>query len=338
MLMNPAQQGLSHFRHAILEVIAAVKRQQPRSYIHLVYAPELADPLELLGDSKREAALIRPATLNVTGWPKDACPRLITLDCRRVAAYMLDTDVGLDDPLMESSISQSYAETLLGQRVNILQTNDEPGQVERTVCGWIVSTETAAQISVRISTSSSGMDIHRRRSWVRWYNPDYLEVLWPTLTATQKQNLLGQGVWIAHDGNGRLKTYASEHEAALGPLPPSAVRLDTMQWLQLENVPLVQQLLQQWKNLCHDTARPLQPDAQEQLHQWVHCARQIGLDGEDIAVYAITAMQMPSGFAEDAELIAAVKNAVQQGDKLSQSLPALLDRYWAKRALQQQEN
>lgn len=121
---------------------------------------------------------------------------------------------------------------------------------------------------------------------MRWYNPDYLEVLWPTLTATQKQNLLRQGVWIAHDGNGRLKTYASEHEAALGPLPPSAVRLDTMQWLRLENVPLVQQLLQQWKNLCHDTARPLQSDAQEQLHQWVHRARQIGLDGEDIAVYA----------------------------------------------------
>lgn len=336
--MNPTQQGLSDFRRAVLDAITAVKAQQPQSYLHLVYAPELADPLELLGDSKRDVALIKPAAPNVAGWPKDACPRLITLDCRRVAAYMLETDAGMDDPLMESSISQSYAETLLQQRVNILQTNDDPGQAERAVCGWIVSPDTAAQIGVRISASASGMDIHRRRSWVRWYNPDYLEVLWPTLTAAQKQSLLGQGVWIAHDSNGRLKTYAAGHEAAWSPLPPTAVRLDTLQWLQLENVPLVQQLLQQWKNLCQDTARPLQPDAQEQLHQWVHRARQLGLDGEDIAVYAITAMQMPSGFAEDAEWIAAVNNAVQQGDKLSQSLPALLDRYWAKRALKQQEN
>lgn len=336
--MNPAQQGLSHFRRAILDAITAVKAHQPQSCLHLVYAPELADPLELLGESKREVALIKPAIPDVAGWPEDACPRLITLDCRRVAAYFLETDAGMDDPLMESSISQSYAESLLGQRVNILQTNDDPGQAERAVCGWIVSPETAAQISVRISASSSGMDIQRRRSGVRWYNPDYLEVLWPTLTATQKQDLLGQGVWIAHEGNGRLKTYASEHEAAWNTLPPSVVRLDTMQWLQLENVPLVQQLFQQWKNLCHETARPLQSDAQEQLHQWVHRARQIGLDGEDIAVYAIAAMQMPSRLAEDAELIAAVKNAVQQGDKLSQSLPALLDRYWESARLKQPEN
>ncbi|UWE18454.1 hypothetical protein [Herbaspirillum huttiense] len=336
--MNPIKQGLSHFRREILDAITAVKRQQPLSCIHLVYAPELADPLELLGDGKRDVAFIKPAMLNVAGWHEDACPRLITLDCRRVAAYMLETDVGMDDPLMESSISQSYAETLLRQRVNILQTNDDPGQAQRAVCGWIVSTDTAAQIAARISASSCGVDIHQRRSSVRWYNPDYLEVLWPTLTTAQKQNLLGEGVWIAHDGNGRLKTYASEHEAALSPLPSSAVRLDSMQWLQLENVPLVQQLLQHWNNLCHETARPLQPDAREQLHQWVHRARQSGLDGEDIAVYAITAMQMPIGFAEDAELIAAVRNAVQQGDKLSQSLPALLDRYWTKRALKQPEN
>jgi transposase-like protein len=336
VLMNSTPQGLSHFRRAILDAIAAVKLQKPQSYIHLVYAPELADPLELVGERKREVALIKPSVPNVTGWSEEALPRIITLDCRRVAAYMLETDPGIDDPLMESSISQSYAETILQQRVNILQTNDDAGLAERAVCGWIVSTETAAQISRRINSSSCSIDINRRKYWVRWYNPDYLDVLWPTLTDSQQHNLLGQDVWIAHDEKGTLKKYSYEHETALSQLPQVAVRLDSMQWSHLENVPLVQRLLQQWHGLSQETARPVQPDAQEQLHKWVHRARQSGLDGEDIAVYAIAAMQMPSGLAEAPEFIEAVKNAVQQGDKLSQSLPALLDRYWTNAALKQQ--
>lgn len=155
---------------------------------------------------------------NVVGWYEDVCLCFIMLDCCCVVVYMLEIDVGMDDFLMESSILQLYVEMLFWQWVNILQINDDFGQVQWVVCGWIVSIDIVVQIVVCISVFFCGVDIYWCRFLVCWYNLDYLEVFWFMFIIVQKQNLLGEGVWIVYDGNGRFKIYVFEYEVVLSLL------------------------------------------------------------------------------------------------------------------------
>ena len=74
------------FRKPLIEALRAVKAQQPETLLHLLYSPELADPLTLIDDARRETALIRPPSLatHIITPQKQNLPRLITLDCLRI--------------------------------------------------------------------------------------------------------------------------------------------------------------------------------------------------------------------------------------------------------------
>jgi hypothetical protein len=172
---------LADFRRQLLAAIHEAKARQPDALVHLLYAPELADPLELADDARRDTAMLRHP-LETPAGPKQSQPRLVTLDCRRVARYLLETDPGIDDPLLESSITQAHAETILGESVQRVLTNDVPGLSEGSVCGWIISRDTASPLAARINACSNLFDTQQGRRWIRWYAPACITGLWPGLS------------------------------------------------------------------------------------------------------------------------------------------------------------
>lgn len=325
--------NITEFRAAVLEQLTAAKAAMPDAHIHLLYAPELADPLQLVDDGKREAARIRPLFMQ-THWPEKALPRLVTLDCRRVAAYMLETDPALDDPLLEASITQAHAELHLGNRVQPVLTNDSPGMAERSVCGWIVSPESAKAFAARINWQSGQPHPRHRSRWVRWYMPDHLNALWPTMSAPQRQALLGQATWLAHDAMGWLFRYTADAipqgETAVDP--QDAPRLTEQQWQTADNVPVVTELTRAWQRLCDAEGRPLPADATQRLHRHVAAARRLGLDAENLALYAMTVAQLPEGAAQAPEFVEMVRQIVSRGGTLVSGLRELPEDFWQRHA------
>lgn len=325
--------NITEFRTAVLEQLKAAKAAQPDAHIHLLYAPELADPLQLVPDAKRDVARIRPLFMQ-THWPEEALPRFVTLDCRRVAAYMLETDSALDDPLLESSITQAHAELHQGESVQSVLTNDTPGMAERSVCGWIVSPESAKEFATRINWQSGQVHPQHRSRWVRWYMPDHLSALWPAMSPEQRQTLLGPAMWLAHDVTGWLFRYSAEVSAQGAPAidPQDAPRLTEQQWQTLDNVPVVTELTQAWQRLCDAEGRPLPADASQRLHRHVAAARRLGLDAENLALYAMAVAQLSEGAAESPELVAVVRQTVSRGGTLATGLCKLPDDFWHRHA------
>jgi hypothetical protein len=287
----------------------------------------------LIGDDRRETALIGSHPL-LAPEQKQSLVRLVTLDCRRTARYLLESDPGIDDPLFESSITQSYGEVALGEYVQTAVTNDDPHGAVRAICGWIISTESAAVMARRISHMSTMLDPASRQQAVRWYHPAHFDTLWPSLSADQKQGLLGGAVWFAHDLTGRLRRYEVD-KPALEKAEEKTVhvrRLTPVQAQALENVTLVAALAHSWKGLCADQGRLRPDDAVEQLHRHVQVARNHRFDADDLAIYALVAVQLPSEAMHAPEMTQVLEQVSSRKSSLRDALRTLPAIFWQRYA------
>jgi hypothetical protein len=321
---------LHTYRQTLLHAVHALRAIQPAAHIHLIYTPELQDPLNLLDDTRRDTALIQPAaSLNALVPDKEHAPRLLTLDCRRVAAYLLETDQGLDDPAFEHSITQSHAESALAQSLNREVNNDERDFSECSIGGWLIGADSARTLAGRLCNFS-----HHRRAWVRWTNPSVLGALWPTMTPEQRFMLLGDATWLVFDDSGTLHQYAGKPDAATSSATLRAAAmaqtplLDLQQIHRLKNVPLVRDLLESWKAMLEEQGRELPVNAEQQMHTFVGRAQQVGLGAESVSSYAMTAVQLKLGAADDTEWTSLVSNAVRDALALGDLLDTLSDRFW----------
>jgi hypothetical protein len=292
-----------------------------------VYTPELQDPLDLVGDDRRLLAPIQaPQHLNATT-PRGAnFPRLITLDCRRVASYLLETDPGLDDPAFEHSVTQSFAESVLAQSHDHELANDERDYSGNAIGGWIISTDSARVLAQRLSNYA----IHQG-ALVRWTNPSVLSTLWPTMTPEQRSALLGGATWLAFDENGKLKRFAAgARDEGAGPIGAAGPRLDGRQLRMLKNVPLVRDLHARWKEMAEEQRRALPDDAQQRLHAHVDRAQRAGLDADSVAMYVMVAVQLKAGAVDDPEWTDLVGRAGREGLALRDLLDTLSDPFWER--------
>ena len=337
---------LTDFRARVLAALQAGKAQRPGAGIHLVYAPELADPLELVKDTRRDSAKLTGRSTGVQ-WPDEAWPRIVTLDCMRVAAYLLEQDAGLDDPLMEASITQAHAEVWLGAGVQSIVTNDAPEHAENAVCGWIISPEDAVTIARRINGWSApvrepieqpkpGQRFRSDRRWLRWYQPDHFAALWPTLTDEQQGALLGPALWLAHTPTRELRAYAAgEQVTATEPAWSRSGSLKVVQWKKLDNVPLVTQLTQQWSGMLEAEGARLPDDVSEQLHRHVAAGQAQGLGGENLLLYVLVAVQLVPGATDAPEFMQMIRFAVDRDASLREGLRTLPDAFWERHTLEQ---
>ena len=332
---------LTSFRAQLLTSIKAAKAQQAEANLHLLYIPELSDPLELVEDSRRISALLRPASHSpLSGIESERLPRLITFDCKRVAAYLFESDVALDDPLFEASITQAHAEWCLNQRVDAELENDDRVFADVTIGGWLLSNDSAETIAKRIQDYSTLHADGAQRHWVRWYNPVYLSALWPTLHPEQRYALLGNTTWITFDATGQLQRYAASalSEQKTGVSTYGLRRIDLVQAETLKNVPLVHDLLQAWQTLCAEQDRSLPPSAEQDLHLHVLAAQRYRLDAESVAIYVMTAVQLKPGATEDAEWVQLMRHSANNGLLLRDMLEELPDRFWEQWALDPADN
>ena len=331
---------LHTYRETLLRAIHAIRATEPAAHIHLVYTPELQDPLNLVGDTRRDTALIQaPAHLNAVVPDKENASRLLTLDCRRVAAYLLETDPGLDDPAFEHSITQSHAEVCLAQSHDRELNNDERDFSDCAIGGWLVGAESAKTLAARLHNFS-----RRHRQWVRWTNPSVLNALWPTMTPEQRFAMLGDATWLAFDGGGSLHRYAGWADAATAASPtrPAAVvtytpGLDGRQTQTLKNVPLVRDLFASWKAMREEQGKKPPATAEQQLHTLVSRAQQVGLDVESVAIYAMVAVQLKPGAIDDVEWTSLVSQAAHQGLALRDLLDTLSDPFWDRYSVLEHE-
>lgn len=329
---------IERFRTPLIDALRAARAQHPDAHLHLLYSPELADPLALIGDTRREAALINPPVHNVpiVEPPKENRPRLITLDCLRVAPYLLETDAALDDPLFEASVSQAVAETALQQRPDTELENDEPVLAEFAIGGWLLTRESAADVASRIHRYSYFHAKEGLRAWIRWTNPVYLNAMWPTLKAEQKQMLLGEAVWLVFDAAGQLRRYASNDPTASVDAnetvaPKIADRiLDAQQTQLIKNMLPVRDLLARWQTLCEARGERLPNDAEQQLHALLGEAQRYALDADSVTLYVLTAVQLKPSATEDAEWIACARNAGSDGLPLRDRIEHLSDDFWQR--------
>jgi hypothetical protein len=319
---------LRDFRRQLLDALHDARALRPKAQLHLLYAPELADPLALAEEPRRDTARMRPPRV-AADWPEQAWPRIVTFDCRRVAPYLLETDASLDDPLLEASITHAHAEVWLGQRVRVEVTNDDPGMAQSAVCGWIVSAESAAQMSERIQRHAALFNSGNRRRWVRWYQPACIGLLWPLLTPLQQQALLGPAAWLAHDAAGRLQCFESDAAARLES-QESTRFLSVAQWAAVDNQEVVADLVRRWQALCAAEARELPPDAAHRLHGLVQQARGHRLDAEDLAVFALLSVQLREGATSSPEFLRLLDSAQAAGGALRDVLADLSELFWRR--------
>jgi hypothetical protein len=322
----------THFnglRAAVLATLARGLAHSPSAQLHLAYIPELSDPLTLAGDERRAFALIQPPAGSLSIRPDSATTaRLITLDCRKVAAYLLETHPALDDPLLESSITQAWHETAGSSAHDPAQRNDELDLSRLTISGWIVSSESASGLAQRFRQAAPQHRAGRHTCWVRWFCPDHLHTLWPTLTAPQRHALLGDATWVSIDPFGQLKTYQAQ---ALADTPDAADQtrqgrqLSREQFVAVENVPTVRDILERWRDQAQPDGAPAAPQAVARAQSVIQEARALGLRGQALAAYALLALDLPDQARADPAWRPAVDAASAQGltvDTLIQCLPA----------------
>jgi hypothetical protein len=326
---------LNTHRQTLLRAVHAICKAQPAAQIHLIYTPELQDPLNLVGDTRRDVAFIHaPTRLKVIAPDREKAPRVVPLDCRRVAACLLEGDPGLDDPEFEHSIKQSHIEICLDQPHDAELSNDEREFSEYAIGGWLIGTESAKTLSVRLRNFSN-----QQRSWIRWTNPSVLSALWPTMTHEQRFTLLGDATWLAFDitgtlrhyaGNGGVATASADQAAAPRPFIPG---LDQQQIQMLKNVPLVRDLIRSWKAMLEEQEKKLPANAEQLLHVHVRRAQQVGLAAESVAICTMVAVQLKPGATDDAEWIKLVRHAAADGLDLRDLLDTLSDVFWDRYGL-----
>lgn len=321
------------FREQVLVALERAKTARPSAHLHLLYTPELHDPVPEAGDSRRDAARIRiPSHIAAIRPSDDGLPRLITLDTRRVAPYLLEHDAALDDPLLEASIDQAHAEAALGARADAHLDNADPELAAGAVGGWIVSDESATQMAQRIASFSAGWvadEGHRprQRQWMRWTQPQVLCSLWPLLSPEQRAALVGTGVWVAFDVAGRVRAFTAADGSDHTPRP---AELDAAQSAVLRNIPLVQELLAAWSQLAQDRGRGLPADAEHRLHLHLQEAQRLELPGSEVPVYALTAASLLAAATQSPQWQALLERARDLGPPFTLHLQQLPQDFWQR--------
>ncbi|HEU4621022.1 MAG TPA: hypothetical protein VFS42_02255 [Burkholderiaceae bacterium] len=325
---------LPAFRQSVISAVQAATHARPLARLHLLYAPELADPLSLRESTARETALMHPPKpWRLRG---DQLPRVITLDCRQVAAFLLETDPGLDDPLFEASISRAHAEVFGGAALDPTLRNDDPHATRRGVCGWIVSSDSAQAIAHRIGRFS-----HQHRNgprWLRWHDPDRFEHIWPTLDAHWREVVLGDdATWVAPGAQGEIVCYASPAASEIASAPTddktNAEQLTPAHWAVIDHVPIVNDLRERWRGMLAEDGKPLPHDAIARLHSLVAQAREHGFDGGDLAIYVLTAVQLRPGATRSAPFTSMLQRLRAEGGDLRHGLHQLDEPFWNHYAL-----
>lgn len=282
------ERQISDMRAAVLGQLTAYLKRSPDGQLHLIYIPELSDPLSLADDERRAIALIQPPTGSLAIRP-DKAARLITLDCTKVAAYLLETHPALDDPLLESSITQAWRETAGRAAHGRAMHNDEPDLSNLAIGGWIVSDESASVIAQRFRHAAPSHRTGGHTYWVRWFCPDHLHPLWHTLTVPQRTALLGDATWVGIDPFGQVKVYRADHPAEHASAPGNAHKarqLSRDQILTVEEVPTVRDILERWRNQAQLEGTPLPTDAVARVQSLILEARDLGLRGPGLGIRA----------------------------------------------------
>lgn len=315
------------FRNQVLAALQAARSRWPGSRLHLLYAPGHDDPLGLARSSEspmRDTALV--PWVEGAGDGKPQYLRIVEFDCRRVAAYLLETDPAFDDPLLEDTITRAH---------HTLSATASGSAGDRGVgqhlCGWLISPDSAGTIARRFATASQQVDpVERRRSWLRWHDPRTMALLWPGMTEVQKIALLGEQLaWLAFDGAGHLVEFSSP-AAVLGRTPQpasSSLNMTKQQWIAAHHVGLVNHIVDAWRSQ-HDT--PMPRDAAAVVQGAVLSAEAWGLDGRDLQVFVMTAVALHRGFETDPALHVAVQGAAHEPGTLGDRFDALPPHFWAR--------
>ncbi|MES2320384.1 MAG: hypothetical protein V4631_23145 [Pseudomonadota bacterium] len=313
-------------RQQLLHEIQLAREADAGMHLYLLYTPELHDPLGLVGDTLRASAVIRPgAALKVVAAQPDRSPRLLTLDCRRVASYLLENDPALDDPAFEASITQCHDEICGAQTRDKLVLNDEGELSEFSVAGWLVSSEDAAALAARLKGFS-----FQNRGWVSWTHPAFVHALWPTMSASQRAAMLGGATWLALSLDGQLCRYAAGagHSRPDSPAVAVDTALDARQARMVRNVKLVRELLPGWKAICTTQGRRLPANAEQLLHAHVIGAQDHGLDSDSVAMFVMTIVQLNDGASADAEWKSMMRAVADHGYALRDRLADLSYDFW----------
>ena len=316
----------SEFHSTLLDAVLKAKKRQPTASIHLLYAPELADPLELVGDVLRNIALINSPVK--VGWTAATAPRLLTLNGSGIGVELLNAEGGIGDAMLQRSIQKSYANIFGDEQVQVALTNDDPGMAENAICGWVVSPEPARQIAARIARLSNLWGAKPSSQIARWFYPHCFVGLWPELEDHQKHALLSGGTWLLHDHFGQLQQY--------GPVQESS---DETSWVPkfsstqrriIDNTLVVSALAKCWQSISRIEQQPIPKDAVSKLHQFVLQGQRHHLDAEDLMIYVMTAVQLPNGALEDQDFSSMLAAIAEDGVSLRDGLSTLPDNFWQR--------
>jgi hypothetical protein len=306
------------FRHEVLQHLTALRARWPNGGLYLLYVPGEADPLHLLAGHPRVQAIAG----NKFGHEQDDAflPHVIALDCRKVAAYLLETDPALDDPLLEASITLA-AKTIEGS---------EQGYA---VCGWIASQDGAATIARRLTQAAQQFDPEARQLVrLRWHDPRVVSHLWPQVPFDQRMALLGpQSAWVTVDAMERVTVFDSE-AVETGVPPTAGAQTRSAQWERVRHVGMVNRLLDLWRDRSWISGQPLPEDAVDILHVHAAQASRYGLDGHDAQTYVLLAIGLRPGFENDADWRFAVQAACEAPGTFEDHVAAIPELFWQRYA------
>lgn len=323
------------FRTEVLAALRRFRSRWPGAKVFLFYTAELGDPLDVLpgieAGLREHAAIIAGA-----GGSQSTRPLVIELDGRRAAPFIFESDASFDDPLLEASIA------LVHQHVGT-PTSEDAGDLLRdralSVCGWIVSTDSAKEIARRIGRASSAINaISSKRCLLRWHDPRVLSVVWPSFSEEQQVALLGeQSAWVAVDATAALVEFVSDHsdksfadataDRLDDPMNRPQLRMSTEQWKRALRAGAVNHLACRWR---HQSDAPLPRDAIDTLHDCVEQAEALGLDGTDLQVFALTAARLRRGFNADPVVRQAADHAREAPGTLADRFAELPVEVWTK--------
>lgn len=306
----PPQSTFTEFRHTVLSTLDALRRAHPDSRLLLLYDPALGDPLGWLPDERRTSTQLHHAAAAGV-----APPRLIELDCRKSAPYLLNTDPALDDPWFEASLTQMYRYAQAGAQA----LADDPG---RACGGWLISNSSGHAVAQRFSAASRDLAA-RAGNRYRWHDPRALAHVWDLLSAAQRAALLGEDlIWLALDGQGQLRTFQAA--ADIAPESESAsLTFRPAQRDRVRNTGVVNRLLATWQ-----TRQALLPeDAADRLHRRLTHPLASGLDGPDRAAFALATASLADAFAQDIRWQEAIRDLPGRGT-LAETLRRLPPQVW----------
>jgi Domain of unknown function (DUF4123) len=315
--------NLDTYRRHVLDTLRDARNRRPQSRLFLLYLPGYDDPLALAEQEppQRTTALVP--------WGKDFgyepahWPRVIELDCRKVAAYLLETDPAIDDPLLEETIARAHQ----GLSTPAADPDVDEGSAI-AICGWLVSPESAQDIARRFAQASQRFHPSTSsKTWLRWHDPRMVRLLWPTLNSAQRLALLGSGLaWVAPEPTGHLVQFDASPDAS-NETPPKALFMQALQWARVGRFGLINQLVEAWRERA---GWPLPRHAMELLHRHVAQGQWWGLRGRDLTAFVFAAIELQDGFERDPRLLTVVGRSLLERGTFRDRLDELPADFWVK--------